>query len=85
MCLATPGIVESIDNSIEGMKMAKVSFSGVIKNICVEWIPEVKPGNYVLVHAGTALSIVDEKEAKETLELFQQWIDGLDEQDKSGP
>jgi len=83
MCLAAPGKVESIDDGIEGLKMAKVSFSGVIKNICVEWIPEVKTGDYVIVHAGTALSIVDEKEAKETLAIFQQWVDGLDEYDKS--
>lgn len=83
MCLAAPGKVESIDNSIDGLKMARVNFSGVIKNICVEWVPEVEIGSYVLVHAGTALSIVNEKEAKETMEIFQQWIDGLDESDKT--
>jgi len=55
--------------------MARVSFSGVIKNICIEWIPEAVVGDYILVHAGTALSIVNAKEAAETEEIFKQWIE----------
>ena len=83
MCLAAPGKIVSIDTSTEGLRMAKVSFSGVIKNICIEWIPEAILGDYVLAHAGTALSIVDAKQAEETLEIFKEWVDGLDEREKS--
>ena len=58
MCLATPGKVLSIDES-SGVKMAKVSFGGSIKNICIEWLTETKVGDYIMAHVGTALSIVD--------------------------
>jgi hydrogenase expression/formation protein HypC len=83
MCLAAPGRIESIDNSVEGLRMAKVSFSGIIKNICIEWIPEAVEGDYVLAHAGTALSVVDSKEAEETLDIFKEWVDGLDEKEST--
>jgi hydrogenase expression/formation protein HypC len=83
MCLAAPGKIVSIDSSTEGLRMARVSFSGVIKNICIEWVPEANEGDYVLAHAGTALSIVDAKEAEETLDIFRQWVDGLDEKENS--
>jgi len=78
MCLAAPGRIESIDSSVEGLRMARVSFSGVIKNICIEWVPEATVGDYVLAHAGTALSVVNSKEAEETLGIFRDWVDGLD-------
>jgi hydrogenase expression/formation protein HypC len=72
MCLAVPGQVISIDQTDPEMKMAKVNFSGIIKDICVQWLPEVKEGDYVLAHVGMALNIVDEKDAKETLELLRE-------------
>ncbi len=71
MCLAVPGkIIEINDNS--NPRMGKVSFSGIVRDVCLEWVPEAKIGDYVIVHVGFALSIIDEKEAKETLELFKQ-------------
>ncbi len=72
MCLAVPGQVVSIDQSDSEMKMAKVDFSGIVKDVCVQWLPEVKEGDYVLAHVGMALNIVDEKDAMETLELLKQ-------------
>ncbi len=71
MCLAVPGKIISI-SSEDGMKMAKVSFSGVLKNISVEWVPGVKVGDYVIAHAGSALGIIDTKIAEETIDLFRQ-------------
>ncbi|HUX94768.1 MAG TPA: HypC/HybG/HupF family hydrogenase formation chaperone [Bacteroidales bacterium] len=71
MCLAIPGKIISI-SSDDGMKMAKVSFSGVVKNISIEWVPEVKEGDYVIAHAGSALTILDTKMAEETIDLFRQ-------------
>ncbi len=71
MCLAIPGKICSI-SSEEGLRMAKVSFNGVLKEISVEWVPEAQVGDYVIVHAGSALSILDTREAEETLEIFRQ-------------
>ena len=72
MCLAVPGRVVSIDHADPEMKMAKVDFSGIIKDVCVQWLPEVKKGDYVLAHVGMALNIVDEKDAMETLDLLKE-------------
>ena len=72
MCLAVPGKVKTIDESNPDLKMARVDFSGVIKEVCVQWLPEVKEGDYILAHVGMALNIVDEKDALETLELLKE-------------
>ena len=78
MCLAIPGKVESIvENSFP--KMAKVNFGGIVKNVCLEVLPEVNVNDYVLVHVGMALTKVDEQEALETIELFKQMGNALDE------
>lgn len=71
MCLAVPGKIISI-SSEEGLKMAKVSFNGVIKDISVEWVQEARVGDYIIAHAGSALTILNIKEAEETIELFRQ-------------
>jgi hydrogenase expression/formation protein HypC len=71
MCLAVPGKITSI-SSEEGMRMAKVSFNGVLKDISIEWVPEAQVGDYVVAHAGSALTILNTREAEETLEIFRQ-------------
>ncbi|HDR90289.1 MAG: HypC/HybG/HupF family hydrogenase formation chaperone [Bacteroidales bacterium] len=72
MCLAIPGKIISIDRSNPDLVMAKVDFAGVKKDICIQWVPEAKEGNFILAHVGTALSLIDEKEALETLNLFRE-------------
>lgn len=72
MCLAVPGKVISIDRNNPDLAMAKVDFSGITKDICVQWLPEVREGDFVLAHVGMALNILDEKEALETLELINE-------------
>jgi hydrogenase expression/formation protein HypC len=72
MCLAVPGKVISIDRSNPDLNMAKVDFSGIIKEICVQWLPEVKAGDYILAHVGMALNILDEDEALETISLIRE-------------
>lgn len=67
MCLAIPGRIVSIDDSVPELKMARVDFSGIVKNICVQWV-DVSIGDYVLAHAGMAISVVNAEEAEETLE-----------------
>ena len=72
MCLAIPGKITSIDDTTESVfKIAKVSFSGIIKKINLSLVPEAKIGDYVLVHVGVAMSIVDEAEAKRTMDFLQ--------------
>ncbi len=52
--------------------MGKVDFGGVIKEICLDFVPEAKVGDYCIIHVGFAISVLDEKEAQETLELLSQ-------------
>ena len=71
MCLAIPGKVLEIDAGGSPL-MGKVSFGGIKKDVCLELVPEVKVGNYVIVHVGFALNVMDEEEAQETLNLIEQ-------------
>jgi hydrogenase expression/formation protein HypC len=72
MCLAVPGKVISIEDSNPDLKMARVDFSGVVREICIQWVPGVREGDYVLAHVGMALNVVDEEEAAETLQLLRE-------------
>jgi hydrogenase expression/formation protein HypC len=78
MCLAIPGKVLEIDQAVEP-KMGTVSFAGIHKRVCLEWLPEVRVGEYVIVHVGFAISKLDEKEATETLDILRQMGDLGDE------
>ena len=71
MCLAVPGRVESIfeDN---GTRMGKVDFGGVIKNVCLAYLPDIQVGDYTIVHVGFAISKIDEREAEEIFSYIQQ-------------
>ena len=71
MCLAIPGKVLDIDRSGSPV-MGTVSFGGIQKKVCLEWLPEARVGDYVIVHVGFALSTVDEEEALETLKMFKE-------------
>ena len=68
MCLALPGKVISLIPHEDPLLLAgKVSFNGIIKTVSLAYVPEVQPGNYVIVHVGFAISIVDEAAAAATL------------------
>ncbi len=71
MCLAVPGKIEEIDDK-GPMVMAKVSFNGIFKNICIDWVPDAKVGDYVIVHAGFAINTLDKEEALENLKLIEE-------------
>jgi len=71
MCLAIPGKIISIDSSRPFHKTAKVDFGGSIREVCIDWIPDIKVGEYVLVHVGYALNKIDEKEAEEILIMIK--------------
>ncbi|MEI8037158.1 MAG: HypC/HybG/HupF family hydrogenase formation chaperone [Verrucomicrobiota bacterium] len=80
MCLAVPGKIIDIQGDDPLLRSARVSFAGVIKHVCLTCAPEAKPGDYVLVHVGVAISVVDEKEAEETMSYLRQMgeLDGLE-------
>ena len=71
MCLAIPAkIIRLTDNDDDLQRMARVDFSGVQKDISLAYLPEAKVGDYVIVHAGLALSLIDEEEDQITLAAF---------------
>lgn len=72
MCLAVPGKIISIDDNDPILRMGKVSFGGIIKEISLAYVPEAQVGDHTIVHAGFALSILDPEAAKLTLEYLQQ-------------
>jgi len=78
MCLGVPGEVLDIDENAVGMTMGKVSFGGITKEICLAYVPEVRVGDFVLVHVGFALSVIDEQEAAVVFEALRE-LGGLEE------
>ena len=81
MCLAIPGKIISIENDIDDIfRIAKVSFDGIIKEVNLAMVPEAKVNDYVLVHVGSAISVVDEEEANKTMEILKQMgeVDEID-------
>ncbi|MFH1022725.1 MAG: HypC/HybG/HupF family hydrogenase formation chaperone [Planctomycetota bacterium] len=71
MCLAIPGQILSIAGDTPERRTAKVSFGGAVREASLAFVPEAVPGDYVLVHAGFALSRLDETEAAATLAAFE--------------
>lgn len=72
MCLAIPGKVVEIQPDAQGVRMARTNFGGIVKQVCLEYTPEVEVGDYVLVHVGFALSRVAEDEAERTYRLLEE-------------
>lgn len=73
MCLAIPGKIESIETIHDGLvKMAKVSFGGILKEASLEMLPDAAIGDYVLVHVGVAISKIDEAEAAKSFEYLKE-------------
>ena len=71
MCLAIPGkIIETLES--DGMRVARVSFGGMVKQVCLEYTPEAVPGDYVLVHVGFALSRIDQEQAERTYKILEE-------------
>jgi hydrogenase expression/formation protein HypC len=84
MCLAIPGKLIEIAENPEGVRMGKANFGGIVKQVCLEYTPEVNIGDYVLVHVGFALSKVDEDVAVRTYALLEEMkqLDELNEADE---
>ena len=69
MCLAVPGRIESV-TGCDIARMARVNFSGALREISLAYVPEAEIGDYVLVHVGFAISKIDEEEAKKVFEYL---------------
>lgn len=72
MCLGVPGQVLGIVPGAAGTIMGKVSFAGIVKEVCLSYTPDVKVGDYVVVHVGFAISVVDEAEALQVFAYLEQ-------------
>lgn len=84
MCLSLPGKILSINDSSE-LRMANVDFGGVEREICVEWVPEAQIGDYVLAHVGTALTVLDEESAMESIAALTELSKVLEEEERKRP
>jgi hydrogenase expression/formation protein HypC len=73
MCLAIPGRIETIDDGQdEALRQAKVSFGGIKRDVCLALTPEAAVGDYVLVHVGFAIGVIDEAEAQRIFETLDE-------------
>jgi len=84
MCLAIPGKVASIDEK-DGIRSGRVQFGGIVRQACLDFVPEAKEGDYVMVHVGFAISVVDKDEAERTYALLESMGVLADELTPGGP
>ena len=82
MCLGVPGKIVEVSTR-DGLPMGKVDFSGIVKEICLAYTPEAVVGDYVIVHVGFAISLVDEAEAQEIFSYLRQIGEATVEEDSS--
>ena len=71
MCLGVPGKVVEIYEA-DGIRMGKIDFGGIVKEACLDFVPEIELGEYAIIHVGFAISRLDEESAMETLDLLNQ-------------
>lgn len=74
MCLGIPGKIIEIDDS-GTLRMAKVDFGGIVREACLEYVPEAQVGDYTVIHAGFAISQLSEEEAQESLAMLREIVD----------
>lgn len=71
MCLAIPGkVIDKFET--DGVEMGRIDFDGITKDVCLSYVPDIKVGEYALIHVGFAIERMDEKSALETLEMFRE-------------
>jgi len=84
MCLGIPGkIIEISESNV--LRMAKIDFGGVVREVCLEALPEAQVGDYTIVHAGFALNLLSEEEAMATLEALRELADIADKMNDEIP
>jgi len=83
MCLGIPGLVMETFRE-NGLLMGKVDFGGVYQRVCLEHTPDAQPGNYVIVHVGFSLSVVDDEEARQVFAFIQRASEDIQDGDVLG-
>ena len=83
MCLAVPARIEEIYQR-DGLKMARVDFGGVSREVCLDYVPEAELGQYCIIHVGFAISLLSEADAQETIALLNE-ISAMDESEPVSP
>lgn len=82
MCLAVPGkVIEIFEEA--GLKMGNVDYAGTVAKVCLELIPDIKLGQYTVVHAGFAISVIDESEAVKNFDAWEEVVRKADLEDKA--
>lgn len=71
MCLAIPGQIIEVQE-IGGLRAARVKFGGIVRQVCLDFVPEADEGDYVMVHVGFAITKVDRLEAERTFKVLQE-------------
>ena len=79
MCLAVPGRILKIYQE-EGLSMGRIDFAGTVNRICLDFVPEAVKGQYVIVHAGFAISVLNEEEAQESLRALKDFAETHEEE-----
>jgi hydrogenase expression/formation protein HypC len=74
MCLGVPGKIIEIYET-DGLKMGKIDFSGIVREACLDFVPEAKVGDYTVIHVGFAISLLSEEEAQKTLDMLREIVD----------
>jgi len=72
MCLGIPGEVQSIEDDAQGLRMGRARFGGIVREVSLDLVPEARVGDYVIVHAGFAISVVDAEEAQAVFRLLEE-------------
>ena len=78
MCLAVPGRIISIEGTDPVLRAGRVDFAGIVKRVNLSYVPEASVGDYVLVHVGFAISMVDEAEARQVFAYLKEMGDLAD-------
>ena len=84
MCLAVPGKVLGTEER-EGSRLGRVEFGGIVREVCLDLVPEAEPGDYVIVHAGFAISRLDVEEAERTYQLLAEMEQAGEEAPTAAP
>jgi hydrogenase expression/formation protein HypC len=71
MCLAIPGKVVSIEQT-NGLRLGRIEFGGIVRQASLDFVPEAEVGDYVMVHVGFAISLVDAEKAERTYQLLEE-------------
>ena len=77
MCLGIPGRIVDVWGD-HGLINGNIDFGGVVKQVCLSYVPEAQPGEYVIVHVGFAITVIDEEEARRTLAILAEMGDLMD-------